>query len=244
MLIAKTLAGVPVVVDEEARRAGILVAFAGREGGVSRPPYDSLNLASRVGDHDAAVDENRRLAAGALGFSPDRLVLARQVHGAEVMEARPGAAGVVGVCDVLVARTPGPVLSMLTADCVPVVLRGPSGIAIAHAGWRGLVAGAVAAAAAEVGPVSKAWVGPSIHACCYEVGPEVVDAFEGAGLPVAAADRVDPGRAAVVALRRAGVDDISAVDACTSCSAAYFSYRRDGITGRQGSFAALMEPDR
>lgn len=242
MLMTKTLAGVPVVVDEEAERDGILVAFAGRHGGVSRPPYDSLNLASSVGDDAAAVNENRRRVAAALGFSPDRLVLARQVHGAELIEARPGDGGVVGACDVLVARSPGPVIGMLTADCVPIVLRGRRGIAIVHAGWRGLVAGAVAAAATHIGPVRKAWVGPSIHACCYEVGSDVVDAFDRAGLPVAAPDRVDPGRSAVVALRRAGVDDISAVDACTSCDAAYFSYRRDGITGRQGSFAALVEP--
>ncbi|HWC14264.1 MAG TPA: polyphenol oxidase family protein [Actinomycetota bacterium] len=244
MLRTETTAGVPIVVDAEAQRDGILVAFAGRDGGVSRPPYDSLNLSSSVGDDDAAVDENRQRAAAALGLSPDRLVLARQVHGSEVIEVRPGDAGVVGACDVLVSRSPGPVVTILTADCVPIVLRGRSGIAAVHAGWRGLVAGAVAAAAAEVEPITTAWVGPSIHACCYEVGREVVDAFERAGLPVAARDRVDPGRAAVVALRRLGVVDVRPVDACTSCDTAYFSYRRDGITGRQGSFAAFVEPDR
>ena len=84
-------------------------------------------------------------------------------------------------------------------------------------------------------------MGPSIHACCYEVGPEVVDAFAAQGLPVAAPDRVDPGRAAMVALRRAGVEDIEAITDCTSCDTRYFSYRRDGVTGRQGSFVGLVK---
>jgi purine-nucleoside/S-methyl-5'-thioadenosine phosphorylase / adenosine deaminase len=110
-----------------------------------------------------------------------------------------------------------------------------------HAGWRGLVAGAIEAGVAAVGPVTRAWVGPSIHACCYEVSTEVLDAFAAAGLPRAGDDRVDPGRAATFALRRAGVHAIAATDECTSCDRRYFSYRRDGLTGRQGSFVMLQD---
>jgi copper oxidase (laccase) domain-containing protein len=137
------------------------------------------------------------------------------------------------------AREPGPVLAILTADCAPVLVIGTGGAAIAHAGWRGLVAGAVENAVAAVAPVAAAWVGPCIHACCYEVGPEVVAAFRTAGLPVSATDRVDPAQASGFALRRAGVDRIVIADVCTACNPDWFSYRRDGVTGRQGAFLAL-----
>jgi copper oxidase (laccase) domain-containing protein len=111
---------------------------------------------------------------------------------------------------------------------------------MAHAGWRGLVAGAIEAGIAAVGPVRAAWVGPAIHACCYEVSDDVTSAFRSAGLPVAGDDRVDPGRAAVFALERAGIGEIAATGDCTSCDPRYFSYRRDGLTGRQGSFIRML----
>ncbi len=233
-------AGVPFLRDEGALAHGFLVAFTGRDGGVSAPPYDSLNLARRVGDDHAAVDENRRRAAAAAGFDGEALVLARQLHGIDILEAAPGDAGVIGEADGLVARRPGSVVAILTADCAPVVLAGSSGVAVLHAGWRGLVAGVVAAGVRALGDVAAAWVGPSIHACCYEVGPEVTDAFRREALPVAGEGRVDPGRAACVALRRAGVTRLTMSTECTSCSPGYFSFRRDSVTGRQGAFAALV----
>lgn len=229
-----------LLLDVDAREAGILVAFADRRGGSSKPPYDSLNLAATVGDHPAAVRTNRAEVATAAGFALEDLVLAKQIHGCGVLEAGPGDSGVIGEADVLVSREPGPVIGILTADCVPVILQGEGVVAIAHAGWRGLVGGAIQVAVERVGRVDKAWVGPSIHACCYEVGPEVIDAFRERGLPVADGSHVDPGRAAVVALYRAGVTDIEATSDCTSCDARYFSFRRDGVTGRQGAFAGLM----
>jgi YfiH family protein len=193
-----------------------------------------------VGDDGDAVTENRGRIAIALGFREDDLVLARQVHGRDVLVAGEHDSGVIGEADVLVSRTPGKIIGILTADCVPVVMLGTGAIAIAHAGWRGLVSGSIEAAIEMIGPVERAWVGPSIHACCYEVGPEVVEAFRSSGLPVAGDDHVDPGRAAVVALHRAGITDVSATDVCTSCDPRYFSYRRDGVTGRQGAFAGLL----
>ncbi|MDQ3941277.1 MAG: polyphenol oxidase family protein [Actinomycetota bacterium] len=218
------------------------VAFTDRDGGVSRAPYDSLNLAIRVGDNRADVIENRRRAARAAGFDPQSLVLGRQVHGTGVIEARRGDAGVVGEADILVARNPGTTLGILTADCAPVVLLGPSQAAIVHAGWRGIVAGAVERGLEEIGEVTTAWVGPSIHACCYEVGPEVARAFEARDLPVSAGSRVDPGGAAAAILRRSGVRRVEMSIACTSCDSRYFSWRRDGVTGRQGAFVTLVEP--
>ena len=218
----------------------VSVHFTDRHGGVSAPPFESLNLGGRVGDEAAAVEANRARVASAARFELDALRLAKQVHGADLLEVGSGSDVVAGEADVLATSERGVTIGILTADCTPVVVAGEGRVAIAHAGWRGLVAGAVEVAVGAVGNVSTAWVGPSIHACCYEVGPEVVEAFRDGGLPVAAADRVDPGRAAVVALRRAGVERIASSTDCTSCDARYFSYRRDGVTGRQGAFVTLQ----
>ncbi len=225
--------------DPEARAAGVLVAFTARLGGVSKPPYDTLNLAVRVGDERADVMENRRRAALVAGFDADRLTLALQVHAADVLDAAPGDSGVLGEADGLFAASPGPVLGILAADCAAVALWGERGVAIVHAGWRGLVAGVVSKGVERVGDVHAAWVGPAIKACCYEVGPEVVEGFREAGLPVADASHVDPGRAAVAALEDAGVDRVARIDVCTSCDERFFSYRRDGLTGRHGAFVSL-----
>ena len=231
--------GLRLLTDERAAERGIQVFFTDRRGGVSAAPYDSLNLAARVGDDLERVDKNRRRVGGAAGFDVTRLALARQVHGASVIEVHDGDAGVVGEADVLVTRSRAATIGILTADCAPVVLRGDGVVAIVHAGWRGLVAGAVEAGLAATGKVDAAWVGPSIHACCYEVGPEVIDAFESRNLPAVDGTHVDPGRAAAVALQRAGVEAVFVSDACTSCDRSYFSHRRDGVTGRQGAFATL-----
>ncbi|MDQ4126032.1 MAG: polyphenol oxidase family protein, partial [Actinomycetota bacterium] len=149
-------------------------------------------------------------------------------------------AGVLGEADGLFTAAPGPVLAILAADCAPVVLWGSRGVAIVHAGWRGLVAGVVAKGVERAEDVHGAWVGPAIHACCYEVGPEVVSAFEAAGLPVHDGSHVDPGDAAGAALRAAGVDQVVVSDVCTCCDDRFFSYRRDGVTGRHGAFVSLL----
>ena len=238
-LRAVTQNGVDLLVDEGARDAGVLVAFGSRRGGVSRPPFRGLNLALRGGDDRDDVIENRRRAAFGAGFNLSSLALARQVHGAAVIDVTPGQTGVLGIADVLVSRKPGPVLGVLTADCAPVVIAGARGVAVVHAGWRGLVAGAVETGVEQVGPVWAAWIGPCIHDCCYVVGPEVIEAFAERGLPTGAG-RVDPARAAEHILRRAGVGAIAVAAECTHCEAAYFSFRRDGLTGRQGAFAGLL----
>lgn len=234
--------GIRLLHDPDARARGVLVCFSDRHGGVSRPPYDSLNLAARVGDDRAAVDDNRARVARAAGFALHRLALARQVHGAELREVSQGDSGVVGEADGLVVRAPGPVIGILTADCAPVVVEGDEGVALLHAGWRGLVAGIVARGVRAVGRASAAWVGPSIRACCYEVGPDVVEAFHAAGLPVAGSERVDPADAARAALHRAGVPAVKVARGCTACGERYFSYRRDGVTGRQGAFVGILAP--
>jgi YfiH family protein len=237
-------AGLTWLADERAAAAGVDVSFHDRRGGVSAPPFDTLNLAYSVGDERPAVAENRARVADAAGWQVTALALAKQVHGADVIEVGAGSEVPVGYADVLVTRVPGVVVGILSADCVPVAVAGERGVAMAHAGWRGLVAGAIEAGVAAVGPVRAAWVGPAIRACCYEVSGDVIGAFHDAGLPVASEDRVDPGDAAVFALRRAGVQAIAASEECTACDDRYFSYRRDGLTGRQGSFIRLLDGSR
>jgi polyphenol oxidase len=233
--------GIDVLSDPNARSQGWLVAFTSRRGGVSAAPYDSLNLAARVGDKPDPVASNRKRAASAVGFDVEQLALARQVHEADLIEVHPGATGVLGQADGLTIDQPGPVAAILTADCAPVVIATDDSIAVLHAGWRGLVAGVVETGIEKLGDVRTAWVGPCIHSCCYEVGPEVTEAFSNKGLPVAAERRVDPAQAAAAALRNAGVDNVAVAEECTHCSNKYFSYRRDGVTGRQGAFAGLLE---
>src|SRR5215210_937780 len=114
--------GIAMQCDEAAGRAGVFVAFTGRSGGVSEPPFDSLNLALTVGDRDPAVHENRRLVAAALGFEPWAMALAVQVHGVDVIRVRRGRAGLLGTADGLVTQSRRPVLGIMTADCAPVVL--------------------------------------------------------------------------------------------------------------------------
>jgi polyphenol oxidase len=237
-LTEKTVNGVRLLVDEAAAKRGVVVAFTDRRGGVSRAPYDDLNLALRVGDQRDPVNENRRRVARAVGFAARDLVLARQVHGADLIEVNGDRRGVVGEADGLVARGPGPVLGILSADCAPVVLAGSSGIAVVHAGWRGVVRGVVETGVATVGDVWGAWIGPSVHSCCYTVGPDVLRMWSARDLPVEGRC-IDPGRAAAEILRRAGVDNVFVAAECTHCSERYFSYRRDGVTGRQGAFVAF-----
>ena len=232
--------GLRFLTDARARERGLLVAFSDRRGGLSDPPFNELNLSVSVGDPDQA-SLNRARVADALGFDTTSLVQLRQVHGREVLEAAPDSSGVRGEGDGLVARAPGSVLGVLAADCVPVLLEGRGGIAALHAGWRGLVAGVLEQGVEAIAPVSAAWIGPSIHACCYEVGTDVTEAFVRAGLPIADERHVDPSRAAHAALTRAGVTNIARSDECTSCLPNYFSHRRDGETGRQGGFIAMLE---
>jgi YfiH family protein len=238
-LVRRHVGSLEVLTDPGAADQGWLVAFTDRLGGTSPEPYGSLNLAGRVGDEADAVKANRRAVGEALSFDPDRLVLANQIHGAEVLEVSPCDAGVMGAADVLVVRTPGPVAAILTADCAPVAVAGTDGVAIAHAGWRGLVAGAIERAVDSIGEPIAAWVGPCIHSCCYAVGSEVIGEFERRDLPVED-DHVDTARAAEAILRRAGVPSVAVATECTSCDPRYFSYRRDGVTGRQAGLVALL----
>ena len=176
------------------------------------------------------------------GDAPAGLAWARQVHSATVLPARPGACG---DGDALWTPQAGLALSVVTADCVPVVLAGPEAIAAVHAGWRGLVDGVIAATLRELpGPLSDwtAWVGPAIGVCCYEVGEEVAEQVIAASGPAGGPEVAVPGPngrphldlpgVAARQLRAAGVGRVLGLVRCTRCDEErLFSYRREGKGG-------------
>jgi len=222
------------------------VCFGSRVGGVSAAPYDTLNLGVLTDDFDEAVLVNRRRLAAAVGVEPSHVPIGLQVHKADIAVheapqvpspfAEPGSP--LQEVDGHVVRRPGLAPLVLTADCLPVALAGPGGVAMLHCGWRGLAAGIVARGAALVEATSAA-IGPGIGPCCYEVGPEVLDAFADLGEGVAAGRMLDLPEVARRLLARAGVERVESAGLCTSCEAElFYSHRRDrGTTGRMGNLA-------
>lgn len=226
----------------EARLPGARVAFSTRTGGVSEPPYESLNLGILTEDERDRVVENRLRLAAALGLNPAEIAIGRQVHGAELAIhggpqqpspfAEPGNA--IPEVDGHVVAEPGLAALVFVADCLPVALAGPGGVAMLHCGWRGLAAGIVERGVVAVAATDAA-IGPGIGACCYEVGDEVLAAFADLGEGIAAGRRLDLAEVTRRLLREAGVEQIESAGLCTSCeSGRFFSHRRDhGRSGRQ-----------
>jgi YfiH family protein len=230
----------------EADLGGARAAFSTRVGGLSEVPFDSLNLGVLTDDETATVVENRRRLAAALGLDPERIAIGLQVHGAELaFHASPQAPSPFAApgsplpeVDGHVVAAPGLAALVFTADCLPVALSGAGGVAMLHCGWRGLAAGILAAGAEAVGATGAA-IGPGIGPCCYEVGPEVLDAFSGLGEGIATGRMLDLTEAARRMLVAAGVERVEAAGHCTSCEPElFFSHRRDaGRTGRQAGLA-------
>jgi YfiH family protein len=220
----------------EADLGSARAAFSTRLGGVSEPPFDSLNLGILTADDPEAVSENRRRLADALGLEGGRIVFALQVHGTRLVH-HPCEEPLLEA-DGHVVTDPGPAPMVLGADCLPVALRGPGGLAVVHAGWRGLADG-ILGAAAEAVEASAAAIGPGIGPCCYEVGEEVLAAFAGLGEGVASGRMLDLPEAARRRLAQAGVERVESAGLCTSCEEGlFFSHRRDhGRTGRQAGIA-------
>ena len=183
--------------------SGADAAVTARSGGVSSGPYATLNLSLSVGDDPGCVLENRRRLAAGFGASPEDFVFARQVHGAAVRVVGVADRGSGASClddavadaDALVTTSPGVVLAILTADCVPIVLHDPVAAVLAcvHAGWRGTVAGVTTAALAAMQAFGSrpsdviAGIGPAIAAARYQVGTDVHQAVTQAFGPAAAA---------------------------------------------------------
>jgi YfiH family protein len=223
-----------------------------RAGGVSAPPWDSLNLGLGSGDVRDHVLANRARVAAATGA---RHVYVRQVHGAQVArlgarDALPGAP--VHRADASVTTEPGIACAVQVADCLPVLFAAPGGVAAAHAGWRGLAAGvlentlaALCEAARCVPSEVQAWMGACIGPRRFEVGADVLVAFR------APQDGTDPARFAPAGpgrwlanlpqlardrLQRGGVRTIGGGRWCTfDDPSRFFSYRRDRSTGRMAA---------
>jgi polyphenol oxidase len=229
--------------------ASVHAAMTTRGGGVSAGPYASFNLASHVGDLEAAVAENRRRLRSALRL-PSEPAWLEQEHGvavAIVPGARPGPA------DAVVSFERGGVCAILVADCLPIFLASRDGdrVGLAHAGWRGLAAGVVEATvdALDCDPAGLvAWLGPAIGPAAFEVGADVRTAF---------VER-DPGAAAefragregrfladlpALARRRLAACGVSSVHGSGLCTYSdperFYSYRRDGATGRMAALTWL-----
>jgi polyphenol oxidase len=229
----------------EAGLPGARAAFSTRVGGVSKEPYDALNVAIMTGDERGHVRENRHRLASAVGREPDGVVMGRQIHGSEIrrhdlaQEPRVFADVVKSPDEVDAHSTSNPDLTplVMVADCLPVAMAGPGGVAMAHCGWRGLAAGIVARTAETVGAEAAA-VGPGIGPCCYEVGEEVLAEFSDLD-GVADGRMLDLPAVAKALLERAGVTRIESAHLCTKCNPElFYSHRRDGErTGRQAGLA-------
>ena len=226
-----------------------------RRGGVSRAPYDELNLGYATKDDRAAVAENERLVASALAVQTAAIRWVYQVHGVDVHHAESlpvntplGATTTAG--DAIVSHTPSLVCGIKIADCMPVLFAARNGAAIgaAHAGWRGMAASVLEATVAAMGISPDqivAWLGPAIGASSYEVGSEVRDAFVADDHRTKAAfTETRPGHwlcdlyaLATQRLRICGVREIHGGDFDTRIDGRFYSYRRDPNTGR---FASLI----
>jgi len=229
-----------------------------REGGFSAAPWNELNLGDHVGDDPDAVAANRSLFKARLGASP---VYLKQVHGTRLVcvgssDVSPGAT--VQEADASLTTEPGIACTVLVADCLPVLMAAPGAraVAAAHAGWRGLASGILEATVAGLCEAAacdpsrlQAWFGACIGAQRFEVGADVLLAFG------ASPERPDPERFRKIPSRdgtskwlanlpllardrlgRLGVADVTGDDLCTVDDASrFFSFRRDGITGRMAA---------
>jgi YfiH family protein len=233
-------------------RAGVRVVFTTRHGGSSAAPLETLNLSYVSGDDAGVVRTNRARALAAIGLGPEAWTGSKQVHATKVEqidERRRGAGAdsaedTIPGTDALWTDRPGIALVVLVADCVPIMLadldRGR--LAVVHAGWRGLVAGVVEAAADAMGAsrATVALAGPSIGPCCYEVSEDVrAPATERFGETVMRGRNLDLWAGAAAALRNAGVADASFAALCTRCEAERFFSHRAGSAARQGLVACL-----
>ena len=240
--------------------ASVRAVATTRPGGVSSGPFASLNLADHVGDDPQCVRRNRARLSAALELPAEPLWL-RQVHGCTVIRAEQINGASPPEADAVIAATPDRVCAVLTADCLPVLFADAQGtqVAAAHAGWRGLADGVLeqTVAALAVEPERLlVWIGPAIGAAAFEVGPEVRAAFLAADSSASGAFRPSPNPAhpdrwladlaqlARQRLARLGITQVFGGEHCTAAEPErFFSYRRDGRTGRQVSLIWLAPPD-
>jgi YfiH family protein len=220
---------------------GARMVFSTRRGGVSQGAFDSLNLGLLTDDAPENVAENRRRLGKLVGHPWERFCYGRQVHGATVRRATepPSPHRPYTHEDGQATALTDAAAIVFVADCLPVLLAAPGGVAALHCGWRPLASGIVeegVKALREVGGdgAIQAAIGPGVRGCCYEVGEEVHEHF--AAYDARRGERnLDLAAVAAEQLRQAGVDIVHDVGMCTMCwFGLFFSHRRDkGVTGRQ-----------
>lgn len=225
--------------------AGVRALTTLRAGGCSEPPYASLNLAGHVGDRGEDVTENRRRIA-ALCALPSEPVWLKQAHGTQVIDGADPHADrrADGAC----TEEASVVCAVLTADCVPILLcdRAGTQVAALHGGWRGLAAGIIEAGLAAMRkPPDRliAWLGPAISNAHYEIGDEIRTVFLGRhpqlGRTFTAAGPdhwlCDLYAIARHLLAQAGIGEVFGGDRCTYSEDCFYSFRRDGETGRMAT---------
>jgi YfiH family protein len=220
----------------------VAAVFTTRVGGRSQGRFATWNMSYAVGDVAARVAENRASAAACIGrdgaASWGRI---RQVHGSDVLRWSPD--GELRAADGVWSDDACEVVGVFGADCLPVLVTGRRGVAAAHAGWRGLIAGVVESAVGAVGG-TDVWIGPGIGPCCYDVGDDAARPIrERFGSGALRGGKADLWFAAAAGAAAAGAERVHVAGLCTSCNAAlFFSHRRDrGLTGRQCLVAALRD---
>jgi polyphenol oxidase len=222
------------------------VRFTTRHGGVSGPPFATLNLGPQTPDLPQDVDANYDRLAESAGFERERIAMGLQVHGNEVQrrdeEPEPGEE--LLACDGQATHVPGVACLVVTADCLPVALLCEGAVAMVHAGWKGLAGGVLEdglRALRELGgrgPVT-ALIGPGAGPECYEVGDDLRERFGTTG------PTLDLKAIAAELLCERGVEAVHDVGLCTVCTLPggeplFFSHRREaGRTGRQAGIAWL-----
>ncbi len=235
----KEAAGGAVYVAPYPEPEGARIWFFTRRGGVSRGPYESLNVSKMVGDDPATVEQNLALIREAMDGRPSAWV--RQVHADGV--ARVTEAGFAGEADSLLTAETDFSVVVAVADCVPVALVGEGGVGMVHSGWRGTLSGVAAKTARGMGEeLVRAYIGPCIRSCCYEVSEDLAAEFarrfgpgvvSGRYLSLPAAIRLD--------LEGAGVE-VHDLGLCTGCRPdLFYSYRKQGpLTGRNLAAVARL----
>ncbi|MFN2360288.1 MAG: peptidoglycan editing factor PgeF [Marinobacter sp.] len=241
----------PLIIPDWPVPSWVTAACTTRIGGVSGAPWDTLNLGTHVGDSPEDVERNRARLYQRLGLEAECFGWLNQVHGTDVVELPE--TGLVRA-DASVTSTPGNVCVVLTADCLPVLFCDPSNgrVAAAHAGWRGLADGVLERAVAQFGNPAclLAWLGPAIGPEQFEVGPEVREAFllndpNAADAFVASPHQNGHFLADIYELARqrlsaAGVLHVYGGEFCTvTDQERFFSYRRDGKSGRMASLITI-----
>jgi YfiH family protein len=230
-----------------------------RAGGVSTAPYDNggtggLNLGTHVNDRAQDVEINRGLLRQLLPASPIWLA---QVHGTRVVDAADAISGTEA--DAIITTQPGQVCTIMTADCLPVLFSDAAGkvVGAAHAGWRGLAGGVLENTVARMRAAGAdeiiAWLGPAIGPTRFEVGSDVLAAFADHDPRAASAfsaipERADKYLADIYALARlrlqsVGVQRIAGGGLCTVTDPGFYSYRRDGVTGRMASLIWIKDAE-